>query len=555
MSRMKGSSVQFNILGPLEVVHQGGVVPLGGIKRRAMLGMLLLRANRVVPSSKLLESLWNGGVPPTARKMLQNAASGLRDMLALDSGSGDPPVLLTHPPGYLMHVDPGSIDVNLFYLHTEQGRSYAACADWESARKELRNALGVWRGPVLADLIEVGATWPEVGVVQNTHLVVLEEMFDAELACGRHREVVAELDAAARREPSRERLAAELMLALYRCGRQLEALDVYHRIRASLIESHGLEPSRELQDLEYSILNQDPRLDRRDGTAMPALGGSSVAAVPRSAVTLASVTALGMLPEAVPHPRHSGPVPVDGHFMPLAQRQLVSMMAVVADVDWRPGEDAAEAASSFGMVDAIVHREVSRYGGVVVSRVASVRWVVFGGADDAASRAVEAGLAIRDVLTRARLVGDAAGGEAPPLAVRVAVVSTDGMLSCQLGDGTLRGLDSATVGRCLQLASAAPAGRVWVGEETKRATEWSVRYEQADDGAWCAVERLPESFRSDTLKLVIEGPGELQKLRDLLTSLGGQHERIGHRRYGDIPENAVVEFTVSVLSTADDAHI
>jgi hypothetical protein len=404
----------------------------------------------------------------------------------------------------------------------------------------------VWRGPVLADLIEAGATWPEAGVVQNTHLVVVEEMFDAELACGRHREIIAELDDAARREPSRERLAAELMLALYRCGRQLEALDVYHRIRASLIESHGLEPSRELQDLECSILNQDPRLDRRDGTAMPALGDSPAATALRPAVPLDHAP--------VPSPRDFEPAAADGHGLPVAPGQLVAMMAVVTEVDWRAGEDAAEAASAFETVAAVVNREVSRYGGVVISRVASVSWVVFGGADDAASRAINAGLTIRDTLTPGRPAGVAADGEAP-LAVRVAVVSTDAVLSCQPGDGTLRGLDGAAVGRCLQLASAAPAGRVWVGEETKCATERSVRYEQADDGAWCAVGFLPELFRSDTLKMVIEGPGELRKLRDLLTSIGGQHERIGHPRYGDIPENAVVEFTVSVLLPADDAPV
>jgi len=209
------------------------------------------------------------------------------------------------------------------------------------------------------------------------------------------------------------------------------------------------------------------------------------------------------------------------------------------------------------MVAAIVDREVSRYGGMTISRVGSLSWVVFGGTGDAASRAVDAGLAIREALTTAWPVRDAAGGEVPLLAVKVAIVSTDAMLSCQPGDGTLRGLDGTTVGRCLQLASAAPAGRVWADEETGRATERSIRYEQAGDGAWDAVERLPESCGTDRLKLVIEGPGEIQKLRSLLTSIGGEAAwlagRIDHRRGGGIPENAVVEFTVSVLLPVDDA--
>jgi hypothetical protein len=251
-------------------------------------------------------------------------------------------------------------------------------------------------------------------------------------------------------------------------------------------------------------------------------------------------------------------VPANGHITALAEVCPASLMAVVAEGERRPGAGVAEAAYSPGTVAAIVHREVSQYGGIVVSRVGSLTWVMFGGTGDAATRAVRAGLAIHEALTTARSVGDAAGGEAPPpLLVRVAVVSTMAMPGGQPGDGTLRGLDDAAVGRCLQLASAASAGRVWVGEETKRATERSVRYERAGDGAWGAVDRLSGPCEPDRLRLLIEGPGELQKLRGLLNSIGGQAawlaERIDDRRCGDIPENAVVELIVSVQLPADDA--
>jgi DNA-binding SARP family transcriptional activator len=539
-------NVQFNILGPLEVVDRGRVVPLGGVKQRAMLGMLLLKANRVVPSSTLLDYLWVDGAPPTARKMLQNAASALRDVLASDGSSADPPVLLTHTPGYLLHVEPGTIDLSLFTLHTERGRLYAAEADWESARRELRSALGVWRGPVLADVTEACALWPEAGTVQNTYLVVTEELFDAELACGRHREVVAELESVAGRELSRERLVAQLMLALYRCGRQMDALNLYRRARDSLIENHGLEPSRELQELEHSILNQDKRLDWRGG-AMPAVGDSSIARAPRPTAALGDTAVPAALPEArSAGPRRKGPASADGRVMPRAQGQLVSMMAVVTEMDRTP-----EAASALGMIAEIVCREISRYGGVLVSRVASVSWAVFDDADHAVDQAVKAGLAIRDALTKAQSIRDAADSEA----VKVVIVSTDEILSYQPGDGTLRGLDSAVVGRCLQLASAVPAGRVWVGEETKRAAERCVRYERAGDGVWEAVERLPQSCPPDRVKIVMAGPGAIQNLRGLLASIGGQHasrliEGIGSRST-DIPENALVEVTVTVLP-ADD---
>lgn len=534
-------------------------MPLGGIKQRAMLGMLLLRANRIVPSSKLLDSLWVDGVPPTARKMLQNAASGLRGMLACDSSSADPPVLLTHTPGYLLHVEPSSIDLTVFTLHTEAARSYAAGADWESARRELRDAIGVWRGPVLADLTAC-TTWPEAVAVQNTYLVAVEELFDAELACGRHREVVAELELVAGRELSHERLVAQLMLALYRCGRQSDALAVYRRARVALIETHGLEPSRELQEIEHLILNQDMRLDWHGG-AMPAVGDSGIIAV-RWVTTenLADTAAQAAVP---PEAARAGPPPPEpaaatsgGRVVPLTQGRLATVMAVVGEVERGPGADVAETASALGVVATTVDREVGRYGGVVISRLASVSWIVFDEADHAPDRAVDAGLAIRDALKPARSVRDAAGPGTPRAVVKVAVVSTDAILGFPSGDGTLRGLDSTAVGRCLQLASAAPAGRVWVGEETKRATECCIRYERVGDDAWEAVDVLLEPRRPDTAKMLVGGPGKIQKLRGLLAGIGGQHaspliETIS-RRDGDIPENAVVEVTVSVLLPADD---
>ncbi|MFF1307345.1 BTAD domain-containing putative transcriptional regulator [Streptomyces sp. NPDC058307] len=533
-------------------------MPLGGIKQRAMLGMLLLRANRIVPSSKLLDSLWVDGVPPTARKMLQNAASGLRGILACDSSSADPPVLLTHTPGYLLHVEPSTIDLSRFTLHTEAARSYAADTDWESARRELREAIGVWRGPVLADLTEACTAWPEAVAVQKTYLVAVEELFDAELACGRHREVVAELELVAGRELSHERLVAQLMLALYRCGRQLDALGVYRRARVSLIETHGLEPSRELQEIEHLILNQDVRLDWHGG-AMPAVGDSRITAVPwPTADDLADTAARAA---ASPEDAPAGPVPsepaaTNGRVVPLTPGRLATVMAVVGEVERRPGADAAETTSALGAVAATVNREAGRYGGVVVSTLASVSWIVFDGADDAPDRAIKTGLAIRDALKPVRSVRDAADNRAPQVAVKVAVVSTDAILSFPSGDGTLRGLDSATVGQCLQLASAAPPGRVWVSEETQRATECCVRYERVGDGAWEAAELLSEPRRPDTAKMLVGGPGKIQKLLGLLAGIGGQHaspliETISRRR-GGIPENAMVEVTVSVLLPADD---
>jgi DNA-binding SARP family transcriptional activator len=556
---LEEAKLQFNILGPLEVISQDRVVPLGGIKQRAMLGMLLLRANRIVPSRKLLDSLWEGRTPPTARKMLQNAASALRGMLAYDDESTDPPLLLTHAPGYLLRVEPDSIDLNLFTQRTERGRAYAAAADWKSARRALREAIDVWRGPVLADLAETCTAWPEAAAVQNAYFVAVEELFDAELACGRHREVIAELELFAARELSHERLVAQLMLAMYRCGRQSDALDVYRRARVSLIEAHGLEPSRELQELEYLILNQDARLDWHGGD-MSALGDSGIVGVSRPTASPGETAVPAVAPpQDVPaEPRRPELVSTGGAEVPPPQGHLTAVMAVVGEAEHEPEADAAETALAVGAVAATVDREVSRYGGVVISRMASVSWALFDDAGHAPDRAVEAALAIHAALEQARPLHDAAAdGGVPQTAVRVAVVSTDSLHSYRPGDGTLRALDSAVIGRCLQLASAAPAGQVWVGAETKRATELCVRYERVGDDAWEAVELLPEPHRPDRVKMLIGGPDKIKKLRGLLAGITGQHaaqliERISCRM-GGIPENAVVEVTVSVLPP-DSAH-
>ncbi|AGP59286.1 hypothetical protein M271_39515 [Streptomyces rapamycinicus NRRL 5491] len=350
-------------------------------------------------------------------------------MLACDGGSADPPVLLTHAPGYLLRVEPSSIDLDVFTQRTERGRAHAADADWESARKVLREALDVWRGPVLADLAETCTAWPEAAAVQNAYVVAVEELFDAELACGRHREVIAELELFAARELSHERLVAQLMLAMYRCGRQSDALDVYRRARLSLIEAHGLEPSRELQELQHLIFNQNLRLDWHGGER-PALGDNGIVGPPGRPSGAGRRAAR----EYARRARRPELVPTDGCDVPLPQGRLATVLAVVGEV--RPGADVAETASAFDTVAATVDREVSLYGGVVISRIASVSWILFDDADHAPDRAVEAALAIRPALGRARSVRDAADGGVPPAVVKVAVVSTDAIHSHRPGDGT-----------------------------------------------------------------------------------------------------------------------
>jgi anti-anti-sigma factor len=242
--------------------------------------LLLLNANRVVATSEILNNLWPPeSVPSTARKMLQNAVSALRGILAAESDPEARPVLLTHSPGYLLHVDPGHIDITRFDQLIEMGRSEVKSGALESGARKFRDALALWRGPVLADLVESGISWPELAALRDRRLSALEDCYSVELARGRHREVIAELDELVEREPTRERLCSQLMLALYRDGRQVEALNVFRNTRCSLVDQLGLEPGRELTDLERAILRQDESLDLR------VEGGASNATIGRSHIS------------------------------------------------------------------------------------------------------------------------------------------------------------------------------------------------------------------------------------------------------------------------------
>ncbi|MFI6038896.1 BTAD domain-containing putative transcriptional regulator [Streptomyces sp. NPDC051315] len=291
------------MLGPLEVVADGQVIDLGGSKQRATLGFLLLQPNQVVPTSRLLNALWSvGEAPVTARKILQNAVWGLRRKLSPEeAGSGA--VLRTQSPGYTLETDPARIDLHCFRRMVEEGRAELAAGRPDDAALRLRQALGLWRGAVLSDLVEVGVVWPELTAVQNSRLDVLEDYFEAELDCGRHYTVLSEIEAAVDSEPLRERSCGQLMRALYRCGRQADALGVYSRLRSSLVEDLGLEPGRELQMLQQAILVHDPALQYVPPPASPVTLSApalSAPAVSAGALPAGALPATGVSPTATP---------------------------------------------------------------------------------------------------------------------------------------------------------------------------------------------------------------------------------------------------------------
>jgi alpha-glucoside transport system substrate-binding protein len=245
--------VEFRILGRLDVVEGSHVVPLGGPRQRLVLAHLLLRRNRTVSQEQLIDDVWGENPPRAARNSLQSYVSHLRSALGpgrLEGGSG----------GYELHVAADELDADRFErLVQEAGRK--ASTDPAAAISVYEEALDLWRGPVLDDLSGQPSLQPEIARLEELRLGATEERLAAELAVGRHRQLVPELQRLAGRHPFRERLWAELMIALYRSGRQADALAAYLRARELLAGELGLDPSPELQRLQSQILRQDPALD------------------------------------------------------------------------------------------------------------------------------------------------------------------------------------------------------------------------------------------------------------------------------------------------------
>lgn len=250
--------MDYRILGPLEVADGDRRVAVGGERQRAVLGHLLLHRNEVVASERLIDELWGGRPPPTAGKILQNYVSQLRRALGANGSDGP---LETHGRGYRLRVAPGALDLERFERCLESGRDALTAGDPERAAAEFRAGLGMWRGPPLPELAATAEACVEIGRMLERRVVALEGRVEADLARGLHAELIGELEAAVAHEPLRERLRAQLMLALYRSGRQAEALAVYRDGRRLLAEELGLEPAPALTRLERAILEHDPALE------------------------------------------------------------------------------------------------------------------------------------------------------------------------------------------------------------------------------------------------------------------------------------------------------
>jgi DNA-binding SARP family transcriptional activator len=247
--------MDFRILGPFEVDDDGRSVQLGGARQRALLAILLLHRGEVVSSDRLIESLYDGEPPATAGKSLQAHVSRLRR--ALEPADR----LHTRAGGYVLEVAADEVDAGRFVRLLGEGRTALAAGQAHRAADSLGAALALWRGSPLADFAYQGFAQDEIARLEQLRLECLEERFEAELALGREAAAVAELEQLLAENPLRERLRGQLMLALYRCGRQADALASYQEGRRALVEELGIEPGRPLQELERAILNQEPRLD------------------------------------------------------------------------------------------------------------------------------------------------------------------------------------------------------------------------------------------------------------------------------------------------------
>src|ERR687887_2553119 len=237
--------MEFRVLGPLEVLEDGRQIEIGGAKQRALLAILLLHANEVVSTDRLIDALWEEAPPETAQKALQVYISQLRKTLGKER-------LETKAPGYRLRIAQDELDLARFQRLAEE---------------HPREALALWRGQPLAEFAYQRFAQAEIARLEELRLECLERRIEEDLEQGRHAALVGELERLVREHPLRERLRAQLMLALYRSGRQAEALEAYQDARRALTEELGIQPSHELRDLQRAILAQDVALALPDNGA------------------------------------------------------------------------------------------------------------------------------------------------------------------------------------------------------------------------------------------------------------------------------------------------
>lgn len=426
-----GHIIRFNMLGPLEFWSGGQQIPLGGPKQRAILGYLLVHTNEVVATRKIIGALWPEGAPSTARKMLQNTVSNIRGLLSAQ-GDSSSSALLTHSPGYMLRTDVASLDLLHFQHLSRVGRVALADGAWEVAAGSLREALDLWRGEPLADLRDTGVSWAQLDVLRESRFSALEDYFEAELAAGHHREQVAELEQLVIDEPHRERAAHQLMLALYRSGRQVDALAVYHRTRTVLQDTLGLEPTRTLRNLERAILVHDTSLE---SPAFAAQNQPKISA-----------------------PRSVRPVLVGAgvNALPRTERNPVSVLTIALA---GPDDVAAEEIDTiFAEAGSDVRREVDAAGGTVLFCTGSMVQAVFGALTSHQQDAVAAARVAVGLRNRFARADEA-------VQLRLSIRTEDMLIRSSYGQIDVV---SPALEQCVRVVRTLPPNEVWVCDVTRR---------------------------------------------------------------------------------------
>ena len=432
--------MRFRILGPFEVADdQDRQIALAGVKQRAVLAILLLHAGEVVAVDRLIDELWGERAPATAAKTIQVYISNLRKALGRDS-------VITRAPGYLIEVGGSDFDLRRFETLVTEART----APPELAARLLREALRLWRGPPLAEFTYDSFAQPEIKRLGELRMEALEQRVEADLALGRHAELVGELERLVSAEPLRERLRRQLMLALYRCGRQAEALAAYTDARRTLVEELGIEPSPQLRDLEREILRQDPALDPPRPNAVP---------------------------EAAPAPGPEPPLREARKTVTVLFSDLVDLTGRARRLDPEPLQRLMS--HYFEAMRAVLERHgatVEMYLGDAVMAIFGVPAVH----EDDALRALRAAADMRDALPGLNQELEQTWGLR--LGLRTGVNTGEVIVGDRSQGQPLAAGVAVTVAKRLQEAAA--MGEVLIGETTSRLVRGAIQIEPVDGRAW-----------------------------------------------------------------------
>jgi DNA-binding SARP family transcriptional activator len=539
--------MEFRLLGSLEVLDdEGRPVDVRGAKPRAVLAMLLLNANQTVSVEQLIDALWEDQPPASARQTVQFFIHRLRKALGGPEGSSER--LVTQPGGYLLQVGPEELDLDRFEAGLRRAAAARAADDLQGADEEFERALGLWHGPALADFSAEAFAQPVMASLESTRLVAMEDATDVRLDLGRHADLVGELEALVRAFPLRERLRGQLILALYRSGRQVEALEAYRATRRRFVDELGIEPAPELRRLEHAILTQDSSLDLPSPATLggltfrPAARAAPSLPEPEPEPDLAAVAApewasdqapaaedeAPAAEEQAPDAEEEEPAPEPAAVAPAAreERKIVTVLvAGLVEAKVAGALDPEDQRRQHTAVTEMVRRQVGRYGGAIHTAIGGTVLAVFGlprAREDDPERAVRAALAACHEV--------AAAGTAS--AVRIGVGTGEAIVSprADLVDeealpdqagALVAGLVGGVVDVAAALVVGAPAGGVLVTPETYRATVRAIEYRQSRGGtAWQPIgprSRIGVAVSDDGVPAaLVERDWELGFLKELL---------------------------------------